>query len=1025
MKKRYYTYLTILVSFLFVGQKLLAQEGKPIIKFDKANSFYVEIDTSPADMFTNLWKQILPTDFTDIVFTSTGKTTMDEIYFFCRYKDIMPDLPEATEEALMQIGVCGYALEDKSGYEVSMLIPTELTNIPFANLKDKRLYFTGSCINAIAGNPDDPATASFPGVFVLQGGAGEKVDIYLHDFSITVQDKQVGSAQFNDLFSAYDSGCMASAFAIESDNEDTTQPFTANFHICGENTITGGNRSIFTAPEDNNFAQVLANILTITNSPIAICPLAKTLDEVSNKTAKLVFDDIVPVRGVSTRVNGKLNLPLEGSYSTPAIDLGNANGFCEFNGGQYRFATPASNSMFYVCSMAISYKMLTISGTTRYGIGSSVGSPTTNVNENKVRITFNDGTFSTYSAEAYKTDNIDVVARGWYADYTDLRLSYESRINGGTFSNCRVYRCDASAERGASPVNSNHESLCYKELVVPAPAGAYGTMSAEQVAADSYLSAAANYGSQSLTPVKENEQYKLNVYLPLADCDEDVSSKEYIHNWVTIIPKMGANGLLTMGGDVEVSALETDGHTMRKNAYLFYARLNDYTKENAKVNIGLPVPVFAAIANGGGPEFSSVTNNAAYTIAHGLYTMLSFETNRWYSLSMPYDVANIYVIETTGTQKGKHPTIGPSETSLQFLQRQGQADGNLASTIITSLCPDILSGKGSGVAMNLMDIIDKQLPDSATVYPLVAYNPALEGHGSKDAHYYLYEQVPDGKNQGAPYWEFSEDVNEYSKKWQCVTPTPFVKGTYTNQNGIPVDAGTIQMQKGKVYSLFLPDSESSRYWDGKYLIFEGYGPQIIDGVETHDEQYFLPDYVDAWDDIVNWDVPEDMGTGSEKCIMQGNSTFANFVIPDEQPVFMYDVVDNNPIYRKVDNSTLSDATKKALLPCDVMMVLNNANTARFETITRNGNTAKTQSSEAPQVITDNDLPKVGDISLVAMAQNGITLRSYAAQQVNIYTLDGRLLYSDTLSDGSVVRVPAVSGVYLVQGQEQTYKLIVP
>ncbi len=233
------------------------------------------------------------------------------------------------------------------------------------------------------------------------------------------------------------------------------------------------------------------------------------------------------------------------------------------------------------------------------------------------------------------------------------------------------------------------------------------------------------------------------------------------------------------------------------------------------------------------------------------------------------------------------------------------------------------------------------------------------------------------------------------------------------------------MQKGKVYSLFLPDSESSRYWDGKYLIFEGYGPQIIDGVETHDEQYFLPDYVDAWDDIYNWDVPENMGTGSEKCIMQGNSTFANFVIPDEQPVFMYDVVGNNPIYRKVDNSTLSDATKKALLPCDVMMVLNNANTARFETITRNGNTATTQSSEAPQVIADNDLPKVGDISLVAMAQNGITIRSYAAQQVNIYTLDGRLLYRDTLSDGSVVRVPAASGVYLVQGQEQTYKLIVP
>lgn len=1012
MKKRYYTYLTILVSFLFVGQKLLAQAGNPIIKFDKANSFYVEIDTSPADMFTNLWKQILPTDFTDIVFTSTGKTTMDEIYFFCRYKDIMPDLPEATEEALMQIGVCGYALEDKSGYEVSMLIPTELTNIPFANLKDKRLYFTGSCINAIAGNPDDPATASFPGVFVLQGGAGEKVDIYLHDFSITVQDKQVGSAQFNDLFSAYDPGCMASAFAIESDNEDTNRPFTANFHICGENTITGGNRSIFTAPEDDPIAQVLANILTITNSPIAICPLAKTLDEVSNKTAKLVFDDIVPVRGVSTRVNGKLNLPLEGSYSTPAIDLGNANGFCEFNGGQYRFATPASNSMFYVCSMAISYKMLTISGTTRYGIGSSVGSPTTNVNENKVRVNFNDGTFSTYSAEAYKDDNIDVVARGWYADYTDLRLSYESRINGGTFSNCRVYRCDASAERGASPIDSNHESLCYKELVVPAPAEPNGTMSAAQVAADSYLNAAANYGSQSLTPVKENEQYKLNVYLPLADCDEDVSSKEYIHNWVTVIPKMGANGVLTMGGDVAVSALETDGHTMRKNAYLFYARLNDYTKKYAYVDFGpLRATVQQAIKLGGGPEYTSVTNADAYSIAHGLYTMLSFNTNQWYTLTMPYDVANIYIIETTETQKGADETLG------DFLKRQGEADGALASTIITSLCPDIFSGKGSGVYMNLIDIATKQL--NRTPIQLFPYSPDA-GYGADKAHFYLYEQKPDVIDEwenNAPLWRLSDDADDYSQKWQPVTPEPFTKGKYTGQDGKAVPAGNIWMKKGHVYSLFLPDSESSRYWDGKYLIFEGYGPQNIDGWQVHNSNNpLIPGFKHQTDLDTYLTFDETDELYGHYGYMQGNSTFCNDTTVEE--VFFPVKSDKDYIFQK-------QQAGQVLLPCEVMMVLSSEDTKKYDAITRQGKATTQQSSEFAQVKADDNVPKVSDIALVAKASDGIVLYSYAAQQVNIYTLDGRLLYSDTLSDGSVVRVPAASGVYLVQGQEQTYKLIVP
>lgn len=999
MKKRYYTYLTILVSFLFVGQKLLAQDL--MIKWNATDGFHVEIEGERSDIYTDSWKTLFPINFADIVFTSVGETTMDDIFLFNSYGNIFPDdIPEDDVDNIAQwnVGVRFSAIES-SGYTISDVIVTKEQNF-LSLISDKRLYFTGKCENAFAGSFDDPATASCPGVFVLQGGAGEKVDIYLHDFSITVQDKQVGSAQFSDLFSAYDPGCMASAFAIQSDNEDTTQPFTANFHVCGENTITGGNRSIFTAPEDDAIAQVLANILTITNSPIAICPLAKTLDEVANKTAKLVFDDIVPVRGVSTRVNGKLNLPLEGSYSTPAIDLGNANGFCEFNGGQYRFATPASNSMFYVCSMAICYKVLTMSGTTRYGIGSSVGSSTTNVNENKVRINFNDGTFSTYSAEAYKDDNIDVVARGWYADYTDLRLSYESRINGGTFSNCRVYRCDASAERGASPVNSNHESLCYKELVVPAPAEPNGTMSAEQVAADSYLSAAANYGSQSLTPVKENEQYKLNVYLPLADCDEDVSSKEYIHNWVTVIPKMGANGVLTMGGDVEVSALETDGHTMRKNAYLFYARLNDYTKKYAYVDFGpLRATVQQAIKFGGGPEYTSVTNADAYSIAHGLYTMLSFNTNQWYTLTMPYDVANIYIIETTETQKGADETLG------DFLKRQGEADGALASTIITSLCPDIFSGKGSGVYMNLIDIATKQL--NRTPIQLFPYSPDA-GYGADKAHFYLYEQKPAGYDEFSPtqpYWEFSADADDYGKMWTRVTPESFAPADgvhdYIDQEGNPVPAGNIWMKKGHVYSLFLPDSESSRYWDGKYLIFEGYGPQDILGTDAHmpdNEGYWPQEYVD-----------------DDKAFIQGNATFANQIVSEQVFIPIVDT-QRNYEFTRVDADT-------EIKPCEVMMVLSPNNTNAHQYIKRGGPVA--QINESSQAVADDNLPKVSDVALVAKASDGIVLYSYAAQQVNIYTLDGRLLYSDTLSDGSVVRIPAASGVYLVQGQEQTYKLIVP
>lgn len=997
MKHLFYSInLRVLLCFAvlsFIG--IVNAQERAILQWHPLQGYGIYAETTDGKIedeeSTALLRMLVPEDFADVVFDASGLPTMDELYVFFSF----PEEMETEGEYYLPF------TKDGDVYTLGDFYTANDTNFVFKNCNGKHLYFTGKCDNAYPGD----LAANSPGVFFLQGATGETAHIYLHDFSIQVQDKPLGEIKLDDIFKAFSPGSMASAFVVGSADENTLNPFTANFHICGENTLTGGNLSKITAG-DNSLMKVFADILTRTNSPIAVCPMASTQDDIAAKTARVMFDDMVPVRGISTRVNGKLNLQLKGSRSTPAIDLGNANGFCEFNGGQYRFATPASNSMFYVCSMAICYKQLTIMGLTYYGIGSSVGSSTTEANETKVRITFKDGTFSTYPSDGYG-DNIDVVARGWYADHTDLRLSYESRIDGGSFSNCRVYRCDASAERGVSPVNSNHESLCYKELVVPAPAGAYGTMSAEQVAADSYLSAAAAYGSQSLTPVKEDGQYKLYVYLPLADCDEDVASKDYIHNWVTVIPKMGLSGVLTMGGDVEVRAKESDGITNRKNAYLFYARLNDYTKENAEVNIGLPVSVDAAINNGGGPEFSSVTNNAAYTIAHGLYTMLSFETNRWYTLSMPYDVANIYVLETTETQRQPdEPVVYPDpERKDKFLKRQGKADGDLASTIITSLCPDIFSGKGSGVYMNLIDIATKQL--NRTPIQLFPYSPDA-GYGADKAHFYLYEQKPAGYDKYSPtqpYWDFSADADDYGKMWTRVTPESFDPADgvhdYIGQEGNPVPAGNIWMKKGHVYSLFLPDTESSRYWDGKYLIFEGYGPQDILGTDAHmpdNEGYWPQEYVE-----------------DDKAFIQGNATFANQTVSEKVFIPIVDT-QRNYEFTRVDEGT-------EIKPCEVMMVLSPANTNAHQYIKRGGPVA--QMNESSQAVADDNLPKVSDVVLVAKASDGIVLYSYTAQQVNIYTLDGRLLYSDTLSDGSVVRVPAASGVYLVQGQEQTYKLIVP
>ena len=974
------------------------------IESHATQGFVVKVNGSESAgaQYNYLMHLVVPTDFADMVFDENGYSIMDELYVFLDLADY--GIPEFKYGNLTLSGeVYLKYLKLGNSYKVDVINSVATRNFTLANHNGKKLYFTGTCTAAFAGDPtnSDIANRAGAGVFYLQGHTGEKVDIYLHNFNMQVQDKQLGEVSLGDLFKTFTPKNMASVFAIGSPDTDTKNPFTANFHICGENTLTGGNQSLFSSG-GSSYEQVLANILTITNSPIAIIPMANTIDDIQNTTARVVFDDEVPVRGVPTKVNGKLNLPLKDHYSTPSIDLGNGNGFCEFNGGQYRFATPASNSMFYVCSMTICYKQFTLMGNTIFGIGSSVGTSTTSGSDNKVHVVFNDGTFSTYSAEEYKNDYIDVLARGWYQDYTDLRVSYESRVNGGTFNNCRVYRCDASGERGISPVNDKREALCYKNLTVPASAEQNGALSEAQVANIPFLKDfQTTYGTRSLTPLKEGDEYKLYVYLPLTEgCDEEIITKQYVHNWVTVIPKMGADRVLTMGGDVQVYGKESDGVTDRTNGYLFYARLNEYTKEHAYVDFGpLRATVQMAIDFAGNREFSSVVNPDPYNIEYGLYTMLSFNTNQWYMLTMPYDVANIYVIETTETQKQ------PGETHEDFLKRQGEADGNLASTIITSLCPDIFSGKGSGVLMSLMDIIKYQLP-TARVYPLVAY----DGTNADKAHFYLYEQKPDDTDEyGMDYCYFSTNADDYGKKWQYAQPESFAEGKYKDQNGENIKAGNILMRKGHVYSLLLPDTESSRYWDGKYLIFEGYGPQDISGRISRDYEK---------EDFFGY-IPQTYLT-DDMAVIQGNATFSNDTVPEK----VYLPFSRNANGR-INYEFIRTDENSVIKPCEVTMVLSPDNTDYYKSIQRpNTNNALMQKTDNVAAI--DNVPKVDKILLVASAvENAILLRANAGQIVHIYTIDGRLLYSDTLADGSVVRVPATAGVYLVKGQEQIYKLIVP
>lgn len=873
--------------------------------------------------------------------------------------------------------------------------PTKSTNFTLNNIHNKKIYFTGTVDEAYAG-----AGISSEGFIYLKGTDNEKVDIYLQDFIVNkVKDKNLGDYSLNHFLEGFVKG-MACPFAIGTTGEWTNENsgsqdiFQVNFHIKGRNKLTGGASGRYTVTDNSvlgKVEQILGDLVQLSSAPIAIRPISDVISETENRSCKLSFDDRWLHFGTEIRTNGLLELPINGDRSAPSIDLGNKNGRCVFDGGQYKFTTAGSNSMFYVSSMAICYRMYTIQNglitLNKYGVGSSVAVPEKNTGEHPT-VLIKNGSFSTYSAKDIQS-TIDVVGHGWYKDYTDLRFPIKTYINGGTFNNCQAYRCEASAEQGIAPINSLNEVLCQNKISVSIPDATTGLSSLDLSASHPY------YGTSSLTPIQENGQYYVYPYLP-GECNEATT---YMNNWVTIIPQMGAEGLLTMGGDIEVRT--DDG--ARENAYLFYTRLNRYTKENASVDFQFIKPTIEmALVMGGGYEYTKVTNTLDYQIKHGLYTMLSFNSNTWATICPPFDVHNIYVIETLPDEKlAEHGLTQADKGTEKFLKAQGKCDGVLAQGIVTSLCPDILSGKGSGVRMNLIDICRKTL--GIEPYKLTHYNPNLPGHSSKEANYYLYEQKHDADELGiySGAWTKANNLEDYADKW--VYATPVEGNTYTDQDGNTFTA-PILMKRDSVYSIFLPAGKD-KYWDGKYLIFEGYGPQEMNGSQDAKNAKWDPFIMDF------------LEYSNDQFFLAGNSSFTNLHIETADDLVFFPDTDG----KKHDyvRANVGDS----ILPWQAYMAMNQYNTETYATLSalspsRNAVQAAPQSDEL------TNIPLVKDRSLIAYEQEGMMLCAYTKQQIAVYGVDGILVWKGEMKEGEQQHLSIPAGVYIIQGEQEAVKIVI-
>ena len=956
----------------------------------------------------NLLKSVLlPEDYTTTLFNGTS-LQMDQLFIAANLdasnvtlaQNVFANNSITAEQSYILPFSKVTCKDGKQFYLSTGAYQTKSTHFTLKDIHNKKFYFTGTVKEAFAGVGKESE-----GFIHLKGTDTEKAHIYLDNFSILkVQPKDI-QISFNDIMSSGLPG-MAAPIAISSNGFSKNNPMEVAFHIKGNNQIVGGAHTNFSMKElsgsesseeqtNNMIFSMLLYLLNMNASPITVRPEPddEGIASIHNRTCSLTFDDKWMSAGTEVRTNGLLDLPTtRDGREAPAINLGNAYGRCSFNGGQYKLATAVSNNMFYVSSMSIAYRMVDIIGIKIYGLGTTMATP---ASDNTVPYTLkiNDGTFTVHSAEDIK-DSIDVVGHGWYKDYDDMRLPIKTIIDGGSF-NSHVYACDASAEQGTVALNSNGDPLCRAGYEVSEPNSTTG-LSALNLPEFPY------YGTNSLTPLKEGDKWWVYTYLPGTDCEDRES--EHIYNWVAVIPKMGVEQMnVTMGGDIEVKIEDPNSLLPRKNNYFFYTRLNEYTKKNGTVEIaGIPVPISAAIELGGNHEFTNVTNTEDYEIEHGLYTMLSFNSNTWATICPPFDVHNIYVIETLPDEKlAEHGLTTADKGTINYLKKQGKCDAILAQGIVTSLLPDILSKKGSGVGMNLIDICRKTL--GIEPYKLTHYNPNLPGHSSREANYYLYEQKHDADEleifSGA--WTKTDNLEDYAEKWEYATPTE--GNTYTDQDGNTFTA-EILMKRDSVYSIFLPAGKD-KYWDGKYLIFEGYGPQTMMGSNSAKDAQWNAFIMDDWE------------YSNDQFFLAGNSSFTNLHIETADDLVFFPDTDG----KKHDyvRANVGDS----ILPWQAYMAMNGHNTATYATLSALS-PSKRDIQAAPAADNLTNLPLISDCSLIAYEQDGIVLCTYAKQMVNVYGVDGTMIWKGEMKEGEQHHLRTPAGVYIIQGEQEAIKIIV-
>lgn len=987
------------------------------------------------------------------VFDKNGKALFDELYVFGetvssdRTTSIKAATVNAEGTAVTPCHVFKKATDGISyNYErkienVCTATTTATKQLPSASVHNwttkgsLKLYFTGWCPFGSNGKDKNDE-----GIIYIKGAAGTSVDIYLENCYLYARKHTPnGESIPKDNMPNYTgkennpSYGSASAIVVECTSvKNAKNPFYVSVHSMGENILysemgCSAHQKVF-AIKDSYVGQYSASFY--------VRPTA------DNSYTTLTFDDKWPTDVTNMtqhrRTNGYLRFQ-KSSRNSPSIDIGNANTIVNFNGGQIELqnSQPAGNG-YYENTLAICHRTgdaVVFGVRLNYGYGICADGVGGTVN-------FNDGSVNTIKFKPWKEEyNAYYEPLDKDGNSTALRCPKNTFVFGGTH-NSDIQACNAVSAPGASPtdgicalVKADHlvdnrfidaetrlvqpgfypfdETLCTVGPEIGKTLSAYYALHSDKYANG-------KYGAESITPDKDGY---VHLWVP------GEGRKSYnVTPWIVAMTEItakndipGSSGKLTMGGPQVVPTGESE---MVNN--LMYAKLDGYMatilqhRSSGQYTYKVPLQKpesrdyqYVTPKEVGTEYYNSITNDEDYIISQAIYYITPIvEADKWFAFCPPFDVSNVYVLESY-----PEAVLSKNNSRADALKEQAKSNLDASAIIASKIALAIESGSNVGYTTCYNAFIDyayhRDTTSRAYPRPVKGYSKYAStdyktnyvgqrlltafSKGNWDAEYFLY------KSQNNT-WEF--DGTNFTTDWQIAAPVTKMIGT----NERPV-----VMEAGNIYALMFPYCSNCEgvdeygtpiertewdYWTGKLLIMEGFGPQTIKGKNNHTTT------------IAPYNIPN-------SAVLRGNPTCAELQVPNNSTL--------SNAYFQVGKNAFEHSTNAEMgkIPMGGVFMLANGSVpsaapanAKYIHV-RSGLVTYDQETE-----TTTGVPTIagGRTLIVNSVDGGLTVIPVVAQQVGIYGSAGQLIVSDYMTDETTLSLPA--GIYMVRGEKETAKVIV-